>query len=56
MQRFCGGLATVFPGTSQVESDSSIIKDEKNVLGQAVTDLSLEGVLQAKQFDKLAAL
>ena len=28
LQKFCGGLATVFPGTSQVESDFSLTKRE----------------------------
>ncbi len=56
LQKFCGGLATVFPGTSHEESNFSIIKAKKDVYRQAVTDLSLEEVFQAKQFDKLAAL
>ena len=30
LQRFCGRVATVFPGTSQVESDFSILKNEKD--------------------------
>ena len=30
LEMFCGGLATVFPGTSTIESDFSIMKWEKN--------------------------
>jgi hypothetical protein len=54
--RFCGGLASIFPGTSQVESDFCIVKGEKNVYRQSLTDLSLEGVLHSKQFDMLKVL
>lgn len=54
--RFCGGLASVFPGTSQVESDFSVVKNEKDIFRMALTDLSLEGVLHSKQFDMLSSL
>lgn len=54
LQCFAGGIATVFPGTSQVESDFSIVKAEKDDFRTAITDLSLEGVLHSKQFSKLA--
>eukprot|EP00126_Sphaerothecum_destruens_P012273 Sdes_comp20995_c0_seq5m19729 len=30
LETFCGGLATVFPGTAQVESDFSILNHEKD--------------------------
>lgn len=46
---FCGGLASVFPGTSPVESDFSIIGWEKDEYRFNLTDLSLEGVLHSKQ-------
>jgi len=49
--RFCGGVASVFPGTSQVESDFSIVKCEKTMFKKALVDLSLGGILHAKQFD-----
>ena len=42
LQRFCGGLTSVFQGTSQVESDFSIVKGEKTMFKQALIDLSLE--------------
>ena len=41
----------MFPGTSQVESDFSIVKCEKTMFKKALVDLSLGGILHAKQFD-----
>ena len=46
---FCGGLASTFPGTSTVESGFSIIGWEKDDCRTAVSKLSLEGILHAKQ-------
>ena len=46
---FCGGLASVFPGTSTVESDFSMMGWEKDEYQLNLTDLSLEGILHAKQ-------
>ena len=46
---FCGGLASVFAGTSTVESDFSIIGFEKDDYRHNLTDLSLEGILHTKQ-------
>ena len=43
--RLCGGVASVFPGTSQVESDFSIVKSEKTMFKKALVDLSLEGII-----------
>lgn len=54
--RFCGGLTSVLPGTSQVESDFYIVKGEKDDLRQAPTDLLLEGILHAKNLDMLDIL
>ena len=54
--QFCGGLVSVFLGTSQVESDFSIIKEDKEVFRPSLTDLSLEGVLLPKQFDMLKGI
>ena len=50
LKEFCGGLATVFPGTATVESDFSLINYEKNDFRTALTDLSLEGILHSKQY------
>jgi hypothetical protein len=47
---FCGGLATVFPGTSTVESDFSVLNWEFNEFRKSLTDFSLEGIMQSKQF------
>ena len=46
LKEFCGGLATVFPGTSTVKSDFPIVNFEKTEYRSALTDLSLEGILQ----------
>ena len=54
--QFCGGVASVFSGTSQVESDFSIVKGKKTMFKKALTDLSLEGVLHSKHFDVLMGL
>ena len=56
LNEFAGGLATVFPGTSNVESDFSILKWSKDEFSMALTDFSLEGVLHAKQFERLQQL
>ena len=53
LKKFCGGLATAFPGTSTVESDFSVVKWEKDDCRLGLTDFSLEGILQAKQFKRL---
>jgi hypothetical protein len=50
---FFGGLATAFPGTSTVESDFSIIGFEKSDYRTSLTNFSLEGILQCKQFEEL---
>ena len=50
---FFGTLATVFPGTSTVESDFSILKDEHS---KSTSDFSLEGKLHAKQYPELQTL
>ena len=53
LREFCGGLATVFPGTATVESDFSIVKYTKNNFRSHLTDFSLEGILHAKQYRQL---
>jgi hypothetical protein len=56
LMKFCGGLATVLPNTSTVESDFSRLSLEKNAYRKALTDFSLEGVLHSKQFAELSGL
>ena len=46
---FAGGLATTFPGTSTVESDFLVLGWEKDEYRTMLSDLSLKGILQAKQ-------
>ena len=53
LKRLCGRFASVFPGTSTVESDFSVIGWEKNEYRTALTDFSLEGILQCKQYEVL---
>jgi D-alanyl-D-alanine dipeptidase len=48
LRAFSGNLATVFPNTTSVESDFSILKWEKDDNRKAMTTLSLEGIFQAK--------
>eukprot|EP00171_Calliarthron_tuberculosum_P002039 IDg2039t1 len=52
---FCGGLATIFL-VSHVECDFSRISLERNDNRSNLTDLSLEGILQSKQFHALRKL
>ena len=56
LRDFCGGIATVFPNTATVEADFSNISWEKDDSRTALTDLSLEGILQCKQWDLLNRL
>ena len=53
---FAGGLASPFPNTATVESDFSVLKCEKNNSRTDLEDLSLEGILQCKEHEKLKAL
>ena len=50
LMQFCGVIATLFPGTSTVESDFSILRWEKDGFRKSLSDFGLEGVLHAKQF------
>ena len=54
--QFAGGLASVFPGTSTVEADFSVIGWEKDEYRTALTDFSLEGILHSKQYEHLKRL
>ena len=46
-------MATTIPGTSNVESNFSIVKWEKDVTQMSLSDFSLEGILHAKQYNKI---
>ena len=53
---FTGGLVSVFPGTSTVEADFSIIGWGKNDYRTSLTNFSLEGILHSKQYDLLKCI
>jgi hypothetical protein len=53
LRQFCGGLATAFPNTTSVESDFSVLKWEMDPNRSSMTDLSLEGIFQAKQMGNI---
>lgn len=56
LQRFCGAIASIMPGTSSVESDFSLINWTKDSSSQSLTDFSLESILHCKQYQKLRDL
>ncbi|CAM6027358.1 unnamed protein product [Sphagnum balticum] len=56
LRTFCGNLATLFPNSTSVESDFSILKWEKDPYRDNLLNLSLEGVFQSKQFEALAII
>lgn len=53
---FAGGIATVYPGTTRVESDFSIMGWEKDEFRASLLDVSLEGIMQSKQFKDLQSI
>jgi hypothetical protein len=56
LERFVGGLATIFPGTSAVESHFSVMKYEKYKNRMSLTDASLKRILHAKQYRRMHSL
>ena len=56
LRDFCGGIASVFPNTATVESDFSILGWEADEYRRSLTNLSLEGIMQCKQFELLNSL
>ena len=56
LERFVGGLATIFPGTSTVDSDFLVVKYEKTRNRMCLSDASLEGILHAKQYRRMRSL
>ena len=56
LRDFNGGIATVFANTASVESDFSLLGWEKDAYRLSITDLSLEGVIQCKQYEMLSRL
>ncbi|KAI0557593.1 hypothetical protein FGB62_286g08 [Gracilaria domingensis] len=56
LHRFAAVLATIFPGKANVEADFSVINWKKDEYRQSLTDVSFEGILQAKQHKTLVSL
>src|SRR5439155_6763020 len=56
LRDFCRGIASVFPNTATVESDFSILGWEAHEYRRSLTNLSLEGIMQCKQFKLLNSL
>jgi hypothetical protein len=56
LRQSCGGVASVMPGTSSVESDFSIINWTKDSHSKCLTDFSLEAILHCKQYGMLQKL
>ena len=56
LREFCDGIATVCPNTATVEADFPNISWEMDDSRIATTDLSLEGILQCKQWKLLKSL
>ena len=56
LRDFCGGIASVFPNTATVESDFSILGWEADEYRRSLTNLSLQGIMQCKQFNLLNSL
>jgi hypothetical protein len=56
LRQFCGSITTVFPGTSTVESDFSILNWEYDEFRSSLTEFSLEGIMPCKQFKRLQDL
>ena len=46
LKEFCGNMDTIFPNTSTVEYDFSLINYEKNQYRESITDLTLEVTLK----------
>ena len=53
---FCGGLASVMPGTSSVESDFSLINWTRDPHLKSLSDFSLEAILHCKQYRTLESM
>jgi hypothetical protein len=56
LQHFAGGICTVFPGSSTVESDFSILNFEKSDHRTSLSDVCIEGIFHARQFEEVEQL
>ncbi len=50
LMEYYGVVATLFLGTSTIESDFSILRWEKDLFRKHLSNFGLEGVMHAKQF------
>ena len=53
LKQYCGGLASIMPGTSTVEADFSLINWTKDPNCTQLTDFSLESILHCKQHKRM---
>jgi hypothetical protein len=49
-------MATVFPGTTTIESDFSVLSYEFNGHRSASTEFSIEGIIQAKEHENFQSV
>lgn len=56
LKDFCGGIAIIFPNTATVEADFSALNWAKDDNRMSLTDISLEDIMQCKQFELLSSL
>jgi hypothetical protein len=56
LRHFAGGLSTVFPGSSTVESDFSILQFEKSDHRTYFSDVCIEGIFHARQLEEVEQL
>ena len=56
LEMFVGGLATIFPGTSTVESYFLVVNYKKTRNRMCLSDASLEGILHTKQYQRMRSL
>jgi hypothetical protein len=52
----CAASQGVFSGTATVDSDFSMLKWEYDEFRSTLSELSLEGIMQCKQFKKVVEL
>jgi hypothetical protein len=53
---FSSGLGTIYPGTTRVESNFSILGWKRDEYRSALMDFSLEGIMHSKQFKALQSI
>lgn len=56
LRQFFGGFATLFANTASVESDFSIMKFEKSDYRQNLADISIGGIMHAKQMKEVIGM